>query len=750
MECLLFLCLGGIRKSDNIFLINSLLQIFVSQLTWFYQQQHLIPFVIYSFTRIVSEQGLDPALQKRLASFCASVLRDKFQECSVIGRDLVRILGDVSRIPEFEPVWSFLLSSDSSSTNPDASPLLRLLKTPTPKHFVSCRLTPDMETNLIFMLEKIKYGHHKRYQDWFTAEYLSEEICHDPYPIIVDIIRYLVVAYHPSNSVIASPSVQRWHAISWLIRLLKANFAYANAKLALFYDYLFFDPLHDSIMNVEPAILMIVKSVSKLPFISCSMLEFLYLLRRCYYPTLSPMIEKCIDRTMVEILSKRVIPSLESIFLSDQIPEEIKQKTREMFPCYLGGRSSSVKPFPLPPQPPLQSSTDLSAVYEHPTTTSIGTSPHKTRLVDLMQQLGKDDAQFDSPCQTMALFISSIGLMDSFAFESVTDDLATFIKATLGPLTQHHRWQEALLTAVNDCSADKEAIDKAVERLALLPVPKTCFDIETLRLGTKIQSSTERSLSDEIVEARQFRPESFYQTCFRDFGARLHESDQIIDLLYLILEDCDSVGLMQLKQSLLGVSENPIISGANWNSFMQRIDETVLWDGFIQLFFWDLVGQTLRSFGDAQFIRQFISDALKRLRPFLCESQKNAELSNSFFNLAIQFVNFADFNDFYSWFALFVEELGGGCDPGVTDPVRKDDALLPILVTLWRVNSRFFLQSLVKVDDATQPRPINHRHIRHGLLALQEFVHDRIEPGPNKKSLCVCLETTLALLKGRS
>ncbi len=733
--------LGGNHKGDNIFLITSLLQIFTTHLTWFYQQAQLIPFVVFSFIRIVSEAGLDNSLRKCLSSFCATVLRDKYQECSVLGRDLVRILGDVSKISEFDPVWSFLQSIDPSQS-PDSSPLLRLLKSPTPKHFFASRLTPDMETNLIFMLEKVKYGHHKRYQEWFTAEYLSEEVCKDPYPIIVDIIRYLIVAYHPPNTVIASPSVQRWHAISWLIRLLKANFAYANAKMALFYDYLFYDPLHDSIMNIEPAILLIVKSVSKLPFISSSMLEFLYLARRFYYPTLSPMIEKCIDRTMVDILSKRVIPSLESIFLSDQIPEEIKQQTKEMFPCYLGSKNAKST-----------ASHGLSSAvsaYEHPnqvsSTASLGTSPHRTQLQDLMTQIGKESAQFENPRQGMTVFINAIGLMDSFAFEAITGDLVTFVQITLSPLVLHQLWREALLAALKDSATAKDVVNKAIERLGLLPVPKTCFDIEALLYGTQMRTN-ESVLAEEIVEARRSCPESFYRTCFKDFGLKLLESENVIECLYLILEDCDPIGLLQLKQSLLGFTQSPILSASNWTGFMQHLEETVLWDGYVQLFFWDLMSQSLRCSGDTQFYRQFVTDALKKLYPFLKEQQKNAELCSAFYNLCAQFLNFTEFNDFYFWFALFVEEMGAGSGDV---SLSKDDVLLSILMMLWRVNSRFFLQCLVRVDEANQPRPINHGHIRHGLLSLCEFVNEGVEPSPAKKSLCACLETTLTLLKGRS
>lgn len=80
---------------------------------------------------------------------------------------------------------------------------------------------------------------------------------------------------HPSNEVLSSDILPRWAIIGWLLttctvrgrslgrlqepgRLLQSavsvcfqsNVAASNAKLALFYDWLFFNPEKDSIMNI--------------------------------------------------------------------------------------------------------------------------------------------------------------------------------------------------------------------------------------------------------------------------------------------------------------------------------------------------------------------------------------------------------------------------------------------------------------------------------------------------------------------
>ena len=51
--------------------------------------------------------------------------------------------------------------------------------------------------------------------------------------------------------------------------------ASSNAKLALFYDWLFFAPDKDNIMNIEPAILVMHHSMRPHPAITATLLDFL-------------------------------------------------------------------------------------------------------------------------------------------------------------------------------------------------------------------------------------------------------------------------------------------------------------------------------------------------------------------------------------------------------------------------------------------------------------------------------------------
>lgn len=70
-----------------------------------------------------------------------------------------------------------------------------------------------------------------------------------------DLIRFIVGVIHPTNELLCSDIIPRWAVIGWLITTCTSNIALANAKLALFYDWLFFEPGKDNIMNIGEFIL---------------------------------------------------------------------------------------------------------------------------------------------------------------------------------------------------------------------------------------------------------------------------------------------------------------------------------------------------------------------------------------------------------------------------------------------------------------------------------------------------------------
>ena len=174
------------------------------------------------------------------------MLREKFSDCMAIGRDLVRLLQHVSRIPEFELLWRDILHNPKI-LNPSFTGLAQLMQTRTSRRFLFLRLTPDMEKKMVFLTSNVRFGHQKRYQDWFQRQYFSTP---ESQSLRCDIIRFIVGVIHPSNEVLCSDIIPRWAVLGWLLTTCTNPVAAGNAKMALFYDWLFYDAERDNIMNI--------------------------------------------------------------------------------------------------------------------------------------------------------------------------------------------------------------------------------------------------------------------------------------------------------------------------------------------------------------------------------------------------------------------------------------------------------------------------------------------------------------------
>ncbi|XP_062897930.1 integrator complex subunit 3 isoform X1 [Mobula hypostoma] len=333
---------GGDVTPKNIWLAESVLDILVEQREWVMKSNMLIAMIIYTYLRlIVDHHGTQPllSLRQKEVDFCMTLLREKFMDCTMIGRDLVRLLQNVARIPEFEKLWRDILHNPQS-LNPQFTGILQLLQTRTSRKFLACRLTPDMETKLLFMTSRVRFGQQKRYQDWFQRQYLSTP---DSQSLRCDLIRYICGVVHPSNEVLSSDILPRWAIIGWLLTTCTSNVAASNAKLALFYDWLFFNPEKDSIMNIEPAILVMHHSMKPHPAITATLLDFICRIIPHFYPPLESHVRQGVFNSLNHIVEKRVLAPLAPLFDNPKLDKELRAMIREKFPEFCSSPSPPVE-----------------------------------------------------------------------------------------------------------------------------------------------------------------------------------------------------------------------------------------------------------------------------------------------------------------------------------------------------------------------------------------------------------------------
>lgn len=295
---------GGDVSPKNLALIDGLLDILIEHRAWLEKFPILVGGVVYSFVRLI-EDHYSPMLanlRNKEVKFVISIIRERFNDVIPLGRDFVRLLQNVARIPDFEQLWKDILANPKT-LSPTFTGIWQLLQIRTSRRFLQIRLTPDIERKLHFMTGNVKFGSHRRYQDWFQDKYFATPESHS---LRSDLIRFIINVIHPTNDMLCSDVTPRWAIIGWLLTSCTNPIVLANAKLALFYDWLFFDPLKDNIMNVEPGILVMYHSIRNHPFVSGTLLDFLCRIMKNFSPRLEDKIRIGVYNSLRKILEKQV------------------------------------------------------------------------------------------------------------------------------------------------------------------------------------------------------------------------------------------------------------------------------------------------------------------------------------------------------------------------------------------------------------------------------------------------------------
>ncbi|XP_044740759.1 integrator complex subunit 3 [Chrysoperla carnea] len=332
---------GGDVSPRNISLVDKLLDIYQENRAWLDKFPVLIASVVYTYLRLIEDHSSVNliALRQKETIFMVNLIRERFADCILIGRDFVRLLQNVARLPEFEQLWKDILLSPKSLC-PSFSGVLQLLQTRTSRRFLQSRLTPDMERKLVFLTSQVRFGNHKRYQDWFQRQYLATP---ESQSLRCDMIRFIVGVIHPTNELLCSDIIPRWAVIGWLLTTCTSTVAVSNAKLALFYDWLFFEPDKDNIMNIEPAILVMYNSMRSHPAVSATLLDFLCRIIPNFCPSLVDKVRAGIFSSLRQILEKRVLPVLSPLFDSPKLDRELRAMVRETFKEFCSSAETSVK-----------------------------------------------------------------------------------------------------------------------------------------------------------------------------------------------------------------------------------------------------------------------------------------------------------------------------------------------------------------------------------------------------------------------
>ena len=315
-----------------------------SQSLWLYAYSELMMQSVYTYLRLISDHAQGATLtqlRQRETEFCCQVLREKWNECMLIGRDLVRQLQNLSKINEFDQLWKDIINSPHvlSPQFAQLGGLIYLMKLPTRRRCLISRLTVDMERKMYFIITSVKYGQQKRYQDWFQRQYLNTP---ESQSLRVDLIRYICVVVHPTNEQLNAGLTPRWALCGWLINTCTSLIDSANLKLALFFDWLMYDAKKENIMLIEPAILLMYNSMKINAFpvansgnsginvnVTSMLFDFLCRIGTNYYWPYKDQILTGIMHSFKDSVEKRVIPSMQVFFANPDLSKTQKEQSQQ-------------------------------------------------------------------------------------------------------------------------------------------------------------------------------------------------------------------------------------------------------------------------------------------------------------------------------------------------------------------------------------------------------------------------------------
>ncbi|GAB5354552.1 hypothetical protein AAMO2058_000128300 [Amorphochlora amoebiformis] len=313
--------------------------------------------LIYNFLGMLHELEKIPQLsayKSNQAKLCGRLMNRTQIHWRGAGRDVIRALIRVRHISPLDEVWRDTVEADGGNVLSSA-----LLKA-TEKRVLVARVSPCMVWEIMQMFKRVHMGqqgrHQKRYSQKFFRTDASE--C-----LRADLVRFICGAYHPSNRVIASTLLPRWAQLGWLYATVKSNRSRIEIMQAVVWDFYFFQRA-DKVMNIEPAALLLARSVPKYPKVSEQILNLLTLPPVPAPPTPPPkfpgtnIVLPCVSVALKTLLKVGVFSArdLLKVLSTPNIDQRVKKTFQSAFPRLLSPSSPSPSP-PLGDEkmiPPLQ------------------------------------------------------------------------------------------------------------------------------------------------------------------------------------------------------------------------------------------------------------------------------------------------------------------------------------------------------------------------------------------------------------
>ncbi|KAI8920066.1 protein-domain-containing protein [Powellomyces hirtus] len=245
---------SGDLSTENTSLARGIVGILRKHRSAFKTGAEIVPATVYSFLRLIADHEDELRLREQELDYVCYMLRNRFRECVRIGRDLYRVLMCSSELP---PIKDILRDMHKEPRKLDPTfDVSKLLATPSEPWIISQRITREMDVKMRFILDKTETNLKKHPIENYRILHLIHDGNESAF---VDVIRFICTAVHPPNEILRSNTAQRWEVIMKLLSSIESLSVSQDAKLALLFDWICWNPDRDNIMCIEPAMLLIEK-----------------------------------------------------------------------------------------------------------------------------------------------------------------------------------------------------------------------------------------------------------------------------------------------------------------------------------------------------------------------------------------------------------------------------------------------------------------------------------------------------------
>jgi hypothetical protein len=226
-------------------LVSGLLQralgLFTLQTKWILTQRSLCAVLFHRLVRITSDNDVSvPSARDQAEALLFSLAKEQPAQCARAGREAV-----LAALLAPKRVVDTLLAHHK--------PLLTdLVQGKTQPKCVLAGITPQAETQLVFLLTRVPVGTHHRYLEWFEEEHLLST------GLIIDLVRFLCAVFVPSPRLEKANCVPRWVIVS---ELLGRSSALPSAIQALAFDWVSFRGEETPPSTLAPAIRLMMASL---------------------------------------------------------------------------------------------------------------------------------------------------------------------------------------------------------------------------------------------------------------------------------------------------------------------------------------------------------------------------------------------------------------------------------------------------------------------------------------------------------